>query len=345
MLMSKIKLGFLLIILGIWTAEPSYAIKPFIIDTDVGVDDVIAILYLLQHPNIEVKAITIESDGNAHCNPARKNTLGLLRMIHNNAIPVACGQEKPLRGNHHFPEKVLEESDSLAGAAQLLPLPKQKTNDQLAAVDLIIKTIHESSQPINILAIGPLTNIAQALQKSPEIKKNIHSIYIMGGALEVPGNIPIVDPTSKNYSAEWNIYIDPLAAKIVLSQKIPIVLVPLDITDQLPIDMEFYNTIKKYHQSPVADFVFTLLKNNINMIIEHGWYFWDPLAAVIASDESIAHFVTQPIKIILSPEKFAGKTIIDPHNGFKMRIVTKINKNRFKMMLLNNLNKMRLNSI
>lgn len=108
-----------LAILYILTIAPAYALRPFIIDTDVGVDDAIAILYLLKYPTIQIKAITISGDGNAHCKPAIRNTLGLLRMMHELAIPVACGQETPLMGNHHFPAKVLDESDTLALLARL----------------------------------------------------------------------------------------------------------------------------------------------------------------------------------------------------------------------------------
>ena len=336
---TRLKRCIHLILLYALTTDTTYALRPFIIDTDVGVDDAIAMLYLLQHPEIQIKAITITGDGNAHCKPALRNTLGLLRMMNQPSIPVACGQEKPLMGNHHFPTNVLNESDTLAGADLLLPPPYPKRNNRHTAVDLMIKTLQNSSEPVTILAIGPLTNIAQALQKEPQIKNHIRTIYIMGGAIHAAGNIPAVVPTSKNISAEWNIYIDPLAAQIVLNKKIPIVLIPLDITAQLPIDMKFYNTIKKNHQSPAATFVFTLLKNNISMIREHGWYFWDPLAAVISSDESIARFQTQRIKVLLEPEIRSGSTIIDRNNGFNVRVVTYVNKKQFKIILLKYLNK------
>lgn len=338
MLSAALKNLIPIFLLFLLTTKTTYALRPFIIDTDVGVDDAIAILYLLKHPDIQVKAITISGDGNAHCKPALSNTLGLLRMMQKPSIPVACGQEQPLMSHHHFPAKVLEESDSLAGAALLLPTPYPNPNNKRSAVDLMIKTIQNSSEPVTILAIGPLTNIAQALQKAPQIKKNIRAIYIMGGAIHVPGNIPAIEPTSKNISAEWNIYIDPLAAQIVLSQKIPIVLVPLDITNRLPIDMKFYDAIKKNHQSPAAAFVFTILKNNISMIRENGWYFWDPLAAVISSDESIARFQTRYVKILLAPEIQSGTTTIEQTSKFNLRVVTYVNKRQFKMMLLKYLN-------
>jgi pyrimidine-specific ribonucleoside hydrolase len=339
MLFAILKRCIHLILLYVLTTAATYAAKPLIIDTDVGVDDVIAMLYLLQDPQIQIKAITITSNGNAHCKPALRNTLGLLRMMNQPSIPVSCGQENPLMGDHHFPAEILEESDNLAGAASLLPPPYPNLN-KLTAVDLLIKTIKETPEPVTILAIGPLTNIAQALKKEPQIKKHIRAIYIMGGAIDVAGNIPEVIPTSENKSAEWNIYIDPLAAHMVMSQQqIPIILIPLDITNQLPINMEFYNTIKKNHQTPAATFVFTLLKNNLKMIRENGWYFWDPLAAVISSDESMVGFRTQHIKVLLTPETLSGATVVNHQDGYNLRIVTQVNQKRFKASLLNYLNK------
>src|SRR5262245_39994485 len=212
------------------------AARPFIIDTDVGVDDIIAIIYLLQQPNIHVKAITIASTGNAHCLPALRNTLGLLKLMNRTDIPADCGRLTPLDGQHQFPKSVLEESDTLAGAAKLLP--EVNATSKQKGVDLMINTIRKSRQPVTILAIGPLTNIAEALQKAPDIKNRILAIYIMGGAVHVPGNLSDVGVKMSNSTAEWNIYLDPLAADIVFKQSIPITLVPLDVTNKLPIDMQ-----------------------------------------------------------------------------------------------------------
>ena len=170
-----------LAIVTIFVTSVAYTAKPFIIDTDAGIDDVIAILYLLQRPDIQIKAITIAADGSAHCKPALHNIHGLLQLAKHPNIPIACGMNKPMFGEHHFPVSILNESDTLAGTAKLLPHLRPDT--QKDAVDLIIKTILEASEPITILAIGPLTNIAQALQKAPQIKKHIKSIYIMGGGL------------------------------------------------------------------------------------------------------------------------------------------------------------------
>lgn len=313
----------------------SIAAKPLIIDTDMGIDDAIAVLYLLQRPDIEVKAITIAADGSAHCSPALLNTLGLLQLTHHTHIPVACGQDKPLKGNHHFPAWILTESDTLAGVAT--QLPKGIPQVQGSAVDLLIAKVISSPTPVTLVALGPLTNIAQALQKAPLIKRNIRSIYIMGGALHVPGNIHQVAPSNHNTTAEWNIYIDPVAAQIVFKQKIPIILVPLDLTNQHPIDLNFYKSLKSNHHSPAASFVFTLLKRNFNMIKTKQWYFWDPLAAVIASDPALVILKTERVTIMLKPNNQSGTTSMNS-KGAPTAIGLYVNPKAFKKRLVKYLN-------
>lgn len=323
-------------ILLISLIETTCAARPFIIDTDMGVDDVIAILYLLKRPDIDIKAITITANGSVHCQPALQNARGLLKLMDKTDIPLACNQKKSLVGQHRYPASILEESNTLAGTAKLLPLVKPLASGD--AVDLIIKTLKQSSHPVTILAIGPLTNIAQALQKQPDIKNQIQAIYIMGGAVNVPGNINAVDKTIDNNVAEWNIYLDPLAADTVFKQNIPLVLVSLDVTNQLPVDMPFYERVKKKHITPEAGFIFALLSHNMKMLTTNEWYFWDPLAAVIATNESIASFEYQPIKIELTPEKLSGATRIHLNEGRMIRVVTRVDEVKFKEILLKHLN-------
>lgn len=306
------------------------AATPFIIDTDVAVDDAIAILYLLQKPDVQVKAITIESTGNARCVPAFQNTLGLLKLVNRSNIPVDCGPAKTFAGHNTFPAAMRDEADMLSGVAKLLP-PVSKQPDQ-KGIELLIDTIQKSKEPITILALGPLTNIAAALQRAPDIKNHIQAIYIMGGAVNVPGNCA-------NKKAEWNIYIDPIAASIVFNQSIPIILVPLDATNTVTLDMDFYNQLKKNHRAPAANFVFALMKNNIKLLTEKQWYFVDPLTAAIASDESIATFKFQPLLVSLSPESQAGRTVIDTNAGQNIRIADTVDESKFKKLLLSVLNK------
>ncbi len=311
--------------------------RPFIIDTDVGVDDVIAILYMLNRPDVDVKAITIASTGNAHCLPALRNTLALLKLMNREDIPADCGPLKPLAGDHRFPESVLNESDNLAGAAKFLP--KVNASTQQRGVDLLIKTIQDSKRPVTILAIGPLTNIAQALKKAPEIKNHIQAVYIMGGAVSVPGNLNDAGVSMDNKTAEWNIYLDPLAASIVFNADIPVILVPLDVTNTVPVNMNFYHALKKNHRTLAANFAFRLFNDNLKMLKANQWYFWDPLSAVIASDESVAGFETKPLRVLLTPEIESGRTALDNRTGQNIRVAVKVDTNKFTGLLLEGLNR------
>lgn len=334
---------YLLCIVSCFTYAASFAEQAkastaaeFIIDTDVGIDDAIAILYLLNQPQIKVKAITIESDGNAHCKPAFDNINGLLALTHQEHIPLACGRDRPLMGQHHFPKSIIESCDNLGWVTLKKP---HKALTAIKAKNLLIKTLMQAKKPLNILAIGPLTTIAEVLELKPQLKNKIRMIYLMGGAVKVAGNIREVVRESQNRVAEWNIYIDPLAANKVFHSGVPLTLIPLDVTNQALIDDSFYEQIKADHHTYAANFVYQLLKKNKSMIAEKVWYFWDPLAAVIATDEGLASFETLQLTVRLVPEDQAGATIIDKNKGAPIRVCTALKLDAFKAALLAGLNK------
>lgn len=326
-------LPFLIFILSILITNVGLATTPksFIIDTDVAPDDVIAILYLLKQPNVHIEAITIESDGNAHCKPAFNNVKKILRITHHESIPVACGQATPLKGSHQFPKKVLKECDTLMG---LMPENPQIIIPKQSAEELMGSTLAFAKMPVSILAIAPLTTIAQVLEKHPDLKNKISQIYLMGGAIKVAGNIKDVVPKSINETSEWNIYIDPYAAEKVFHSGVDITLVPLDVTNRVLIDDDFYQSIKKNHRSPDANFVFEILEHNKKMLFSHIWYFWDPMVAVISLYPEIASFKTFPISVKQSPEKLSGATVIDTTNGAETRVAMKIQSQKFKNHLI-----------
>jgi pyrimidine-specific ribonucleoside hydrolase len=304
--------------------------RAFIIDTDMAVDDAIAILYLTQVA--EVKAITVTGTGEAHCKPALKNLAGLLKLV-NKKISYACGNKHPLRGNHHFINRVRSQADNLLNSADLLKsdaaIPLQ------SALNLLVETLQHAKQPIDILAIGPLTNIALLLQRHPDLKPTIHRIYIMGGAVHVPGNLPLADPDQKSLVAEWNIYIDPVAADIVFRSGIAITLVPLDVTNTLPITTAFYHKMERKHATPAADYIYQLFTRNQKNLLDNDWFFWDPLAAVIASDNQIAKTKIENLRVILAPEKISGATVVDNKNGIPVSVCLNVNKEQFENRLIN----------
>ncbi|MHB1947478.1 MAG: nucleoside hydrolase [Gammaproteobacteria bacterium] len=326
--MKKNKL-FLCIILFFSLLSQVQAKHQFIIDTDVGADDKVAMLYLLNKPDIEIKAISIEGDGEAHCQPGLLHVKHILQMTHQETVPVACGRDQPLVGNQHFPDWLRKIADS--------PYEKNKTvpKNNKSAVDLMIKTLQNASGPIDILAIGPLTNIAEMLAKKPQIKAKIHMIYVMGGAINAPGTIKEVDPTQNNTAAEWNIYIDPVAADRVIRSGVPITLIPLDVTNQVPVDKIFYNKMKINSHTLISRYAYEIYHRNEKDIFNGRWYFWDVLAAVIADNESIAVIQPMKIRVIVQQGSTHGATIIDAERGSSIRVCTGANKNVFKHKLIN----------
>lgn len=323
----------IVLLIALFTLSPAFAAHNIIIDTDAGIDDIIATLYLLKNPDITVKAITIESDGEAHCKAAARNIGGLLTLVNRTSIPFACGSAVPIKGHHHFPEWIHQEADNLAGANTLLPA--YPFIPAMTAAELLHKTLVNAPSPIDIVAIGPLTTIAQVFQSHPAVKQKIHMIYFMGGAVYTAGNVAEIAPQTHNTKAEWNIYIDPVAADIVFRSNVPITMVGLDITNQTPVSIAFFEKLKQHQDNPTSQFFYELFHRNQAEIYQHIWYFWDSLTATIASENNLAAIQSKKLRIILAPELQSGQTIEDKKHGNSIRFSTMLhNKEAFEQKLI-----------
>ena len=316
-------------------ATPTPLSEPMhvIVDDDMARDGMDAILYLLKHPSVDVKAITVAATGEAHCESGVKNALGLVALNKAMNIPVACGREIPLAGNHAFPFAWRMRVDELYG----LSLPDGESASPMTAPKLIASTIRESTQKVVIVATGPLTNIAEALTDSPDIVENIQMIYIMGGAVEVNGNVGASGVGIQNQFAEWNIYVDPHAANLVFNSGAPITLVPLDATSDAPVTMRFYKTLEANRSTPEAGFVYDLMTANLSMIQGGGTQFWDELTAAIATDESLATFKVFELQVGVEEGTESGYTKLT-EGGTKIRVAVSADAGRFEETFLNVLN-------
>ena len=307
--------------------------NPLIIDTDAAIDDTIAVIYLSQQHDTQIKAITIAATGEAHCAPALRHLGGVFKLVNKTLPPIACGSDKPLSYHHQFSGWVRDSADTLLGMETSLPTATVKPES--SAVALLEKTLDSAKQPVDILTLGPLTNIATLLSQHSDLKNKIRMIYIMGGAVNVPGSVALVEPTLKNKTAEWNLYIDPKATDIVFQAGVPITLVPLDVTDHFPVDESFYQQLAKTpHNTPAQKFIFELFQRNKQKFLTQGWFFWDPLAAVIATHESIATIKNMKIKILTDSEDVSGTTALDNKNGNMVRVCNNANVKAFYKYLL-----------
>jgi purine nucleosidase len=196
--------------------------QKIIIDTDPGQDDAIAILLALASPKeIDLLGIVAVA-GNVPLDLAKKNALKVVEISGFFATKVYAGCDRPLK-------RKLVTAENVHGKTGLdgpvLPEPKIKLQKQ-HGVDFIIEALREhESKTITLCPLGPLTNIASAMIKAPDIIPRIKEIVLMGGAYFEVGNV--------TPAAEFNIYVDPEAADIVLRSGVPITMLPLDVTHQV----------------------------------------------------------------------------------------------------------------
>jgi inosine-uridine nucleoside N-ribohydrolase len=262
-----------------------HARKQVLIDTDVDIDDWMAILYLMKHPDVDVVGITTTGCGAAHLTPGKVNAKNLLMLTARPETPVAAGTSAPLIYSNQFPNSIRDGIDTLYG----LSLPANPHPlDRRPAVQFLRETLLAAAAPVTVLAIGGMTNLGTLLRDHPEVKPKIARIVAMGGAISVPGNIYDVDSNYLNKVAEWNIFLDVLGAQIVFGSGVPITLVPLDASQEVPLDKAFYDRFAQRHRSRAANFVHDALTADIGFVMSGDFFFWDPLAAAILVDPGLA---------------------------------------------------------
>lgn len=271
---------------------------PVIIDTDCGSDDLMAIAFLLGRKDVRIEAILVDN-GLAHVLPGASNVLRLLQLGEHGEIPVFIGRDTPMRGERAFPDSWRQTSDTLLrDRAMQAPRHVPQT---LPASEYLAARLSDQSRPVRILALGPLTNFGEALQKSPDILKDVEMV-IMGGAIRVPGNLGDGGEfKTDNRKAEWNLFVDPYAASLVFASGARIRLVPLDATNRVPINAEFLRELQSTLHAPLGQFVIGILERERPLIDQGASYAWDPLAAVALVEPSVAVMTPLAIEVKQNP--------------------------------------------
>lgn len=256
------------------TASPSSAAgaTPVIVDYSPTVSDVGGLMYLLAHPAVDVIAVSLPASGEAGCELGVEVTLRILAMFHREDIPVACDSEVA-PGARQWPEEFLAGDEDL-----LLGLPESTAQAApLAGPDLIAQAAAAADRPVVIYAVAPLTNVARAIDRHPDLADQIERIVIMGGAVDAPGNV-----TGTN--AEWNVWIDVAAAADVIASSAPVRLVPLDATNSVPVPSDYQRMLEDAEQSDAIVYLTQLLES-FPQVNSGFWYFWDELAAAVAAED------------------------------------------------------------
>ena len=221
--------------------------KKVIVDCDVGVDDALALILAFHSPELEVKGVTAVN-GNVPLEKVFINIRKVLTLIQPQQLPlIAKGADHPLRGEPRYSHSIHGE-DGLGEAR--INLREGEEWWQIfpgRADELITKMARQYPGEITLIAVGPLTNLALALREDPQGMRHLKEVVVMGGAVRVPGNVTPF--------AEFNIYVDPLATKMVFESKLPITLVPLDVTHQAFLSLRVMEERVRPFHNPFSQFV------------------------------------------------------------------------------------------
>ena len=301
--------------------------KPVILDVDTGIDDALAIAYALNSPELEIICFTT-CFGNSSIENTTRNTVAVLEQL-GKTLPVYSGADKPLkRARKKFPTHVHGE-DGLGNKFEKAPVIEAESE---GAVDYIIRQVKKRPHEITIIAVGPLTNLALAVQKEPEIASLVKEVVIMGGAVFVAGN---TTPFS-----EANIISDPEAADCVFSSGLPVTVVGLDVTMQtlLPnstlADWRSVGTDASHFFADITSFYMQFYETVYPGI--GGCALHDPLAVGVVIDPGFVKKEKWSVKVVLEGEE-TGRTVADSEGEQNIQVCTQVEADMFLNHLLGRL--------
>ena len=277
-----------------------------VVDTDMGLDDALALLYLGSREDVVIRAVTVVGDGLVHCRAGVRNARELLASTGHADVPVACGGERPLQGDNAFPDEWRSTADDLYGLE--LPTPAGRTTD-LSATELLASALDGTT---DLLTLGPYTNVAAALREDPDLAARVPEVVSMAGAVDVPGNAP-------GGVAEYNVWVDPLAAKEVMAA-VPVTLVPLDATNAVPVTSFFVDALGRHLGTPASSAVHDLIADD-PFLVSGQYFFWDPLAAGLLTEPQLGRYVNRRLLVTASLDAGAG-WIVDYDEGSSVRVAT-----------------------
>jgi inosine-uridine nucleoside N-ribohydrolase len=276
-----------------------------VFDDDGSPDATAALPYLLVHPNVEVVSVNL-SYGEVYPEVYIQHLARLMDAHGFAGVPLGYGEIPSTSGAIHFPEHLRDSSSNFWG----LPIPNAETTyPARPAAEQIVDVINGSPEPVHVFVTGPSTNLAAALRRDPGIRSNIGVVYMMGGAVYVPGNIQDFYPDNPNLHAEWNMVADPPAAREVFESGLQIQLVPLDATNQVLVSAE--DTRAWREGGGLANFSADIYDWLIDAFGGEA-AIWDMMTAAIMVDPSLCEFSPLSLTVITDQGDTLGRTAVVP---------------------------------
>lgn len=298
---------------------------PVLMDHDGGVDDYLSTILLLTMEHVQPLGIVV-TPADCYIEPAVGATRKILDLMGRSDIPVA---ESTVRGLNPFPRifrrdsftvdhlPILNESDAIR--APLVPETGQA---------FMAHALRQAAEPVTLLVTGPLTTLAAALDLAPDIEARIKEVVWMGGALNVPGNIDPIMEGGQDVSAEWNAYWDPAAVDRVWRTSIPIIICPLDITNNVPVTSEFVRRLGRQRRFPLSD----LAGQCYALVTHQDYFFWDVLTTAYLGKPEFFRLREWETEIVTTGPS-QGRTKVTP-GGRKIRALEAVDKHRFYEYIL-----------
>jgi purine nucleosidase len=307
-------------------------VKEVMIDCDVGVDDALALILAFHSPELNVKAVT-GVNGNVPLNQVFENIQKVLSLTQPKNKPfIAKGADQPLKGQSIYAHSV-HGKDGLGGAK----IGRREGEEWWQihpgrADELITKMAHQYPNELTLIATGPLTNLALGLQKDLEGMRKLKEVVIMGGAVRTKGNITPY--------AEFNIFSDPLAAKIVFESGLPITLVPLDVTHQVFLTPQMIEERVKPINNSFSQFAIEAIGYDLTV---HQFlrgteliYLHDPLAVGVVIDPDLVRKERLSIDVETQEGEHWGH-ISETSGGSKIEVCLEVDAKRFLDLFLTRL--------
>ena len=308
--------------------------EKIVFDTDPGIDDALALLLLAAAPELDLLAITV-THGNTSQEKCLTNALKLVELLGITHVPVARGAQEPL-----VKELSVAEETHGDGGLGYAVLPESNLEPVAeSAHDLIIRLVNENPNQITLLCVGPMTNIALAFLKQPEIAKKVKRIVAMGGSIHYPGN--------STPQSEYNVFCDPEAYDVVINAGIDFTLVPLDVTYQCLLTTQHIEQIISARPE-IKSFIKESTRFYIEFHAEYqgiqGCAINDPLAAAILIDPTLVENKEYFLSIDLSGGPSKAKTIADHYGALKKapnsQVSMAVDVDRFMKLFIERMNRL-----
>ncbi len=303
------KLCLISFICSLWVLPASAAARKIILDTDPGTDDAMALMLALNSPELDVRAITVVP-GNVTAQQGLDNALRMVSLAHRCDIPVAAGAQHPL-----FQKLTTAEFWHGKNGLANIELPPSKCKvDARYGPDLIIEMVHAAPHEITLVPIGPLTNIALAVEKDPSIVPLVKEVILMGGSIS-GGNV--------NAAAEANVANDPEAAQIVFQAGWPLTMVGLDVGDKTLLGKKQLEQLAETH-GPISDFIHGVASYLVNLSAQFGspgTPMYDPLAVGVAIDATLVKAPAMHVDVETRGEFTRGETVANRRGAVERNVL------------------------